>query len=221
MKKRLFALFSAVVFAAAFTGCASRGADEKSSSSAAAAEQVEDILFTVDGYSITLTGSKWMNRDKYIADLKEKGYTFDEEDIAGSEAEGCYYFIDNTVKDGEDFTYDVPHLTVGAPMRSGYFKDRNIEDEIEERFESKKKSCDKIDGMEFSEDESGIREINGNKFLKLTVRNHLANGEINLVIMSYEIYAKATKFSFTFSSTEELASKMESEYEQVLSTFTA
>lgn len=230
MKNRIIACVTALMLAAMLAGCGEKDKPEKSAETSANGESqtqntgTQDILFSGDGYTIMLEGSKWVNRDSYIETLKAQGYTFDEEDLEGKNADGCYYFTDPSVKNGADngeFTYDTPHLTIAAPRRSDYFNKHSIEECIEDGFSSEKELYDSVDGMDFVEEESGIKEIGENKFLKKTIRNTLAGGEIVLVKMTYDIYSKGAKYSFTFSSTDKLAPAMEAEYEKVLSTFTA
>ncbi|SDA23192.1 hypothetical protein SAMN02910447_02299 [Ruminococcus sp. YE71] len=220
MKRHLFAAVTAAVLALSLASCGKNGNNETEDVSSSAA-QTEYLVFNGVSYSLSLDKSKWIDRDRYIEQLKNDGYSFSDKDIKGQGAEGSYFFTDESVKKGmteENFTYDVPYLIIPTPLRSSSFKGTSIEDAADAEIADFKATYEKIDGMQLDESASGITEVGGRKFLKVVVRNSLADGQIVLVRQSYEIIDHSTKYSFNFSSTEELSERMSAEYEEVLKT---
>ena len=153
----------------------------------------------------------------------KQGYTFEEKDIEGVGFEGSYFFTDEGVKEGmenESFTYDVPFLNIAAPYRASNLNEKTIDDIADSEIEKFRHIYEGVDGMEIDEEKTGLTDIGGIRFLKIVSVSSLADGAIKLRRVNYETVQNGSRYSFMFSSTEELAERMEPEYEEVLATFT-
>ena len=228
------AAVAAAAFIMSLSGCGAAEATEVTAepanrqieaSPAAETPALTGGMIKGSGYTLELPAEKWMSSDSYVAYLESKGYTFDNSiSQLKDDSDGTYYFVDESVKQGmenEQFTYDVPYLVISKPEEcegegldgeNAEEKEKQIVDDAVELYEH-------IDGMSVDKEASGIVSIGGRKFVRVTIDNFLAGGEIHLRNMTYQAYESGKLYTFSFSSTDELSEKMLPEYEAVLASF--